>query len=524
MGTATALRSSTETERKYETAASPPPDLTAALTTALAGAGPVATLRERDTAHLEAVYYDTPGRRLAADGITLRRRTGGDDAGWHLKLPLADGVREEIHAPLGATLPKSLAGLVRSRIRREELLPLLTLRTERDRRDLLDAGGRVLAELAVDRVTAERVEPVPDHADDGEALEEVTSAPAEHTARWTEIEVELADGADPGVLDAVEERLADAGLARSAHPSKLRRALAETGAEPAARRVLTLPAGTAGAHVLAYARRQLRALVELDPAVRREQPDAVHQMRVVTRRLRSCFRTFSTVWHPGVTGSLADGLRWLAAELGADRDREVLADRLGARVAELPSQLRRGPLQRRLHTVTRTHRAGTRKSLLAVLDSEKYLALLDALDAALIDGCRMRKGARRPAREELDEAVRRDRRRLVARVDAALALPPGPERDAALHTARKAAKRARYAAEASRKALGKPAKAQIARFTEVQQVLGEHQDSVMAREALLRIASVAQRAGEPSFSYGVLHEREAALAAASEETLARLPI
>jgi CHAD domain-containing protein len=124
----------------------------------------------------------------------------------------------------------------------------------------------------------------------------------------------------------------------------------------------------------------------------------------------------------------------------------------------------------------------------------------------------------------LEGALRRDRRRLATRVEAALALPPGPERDAALHTARKAAKRARYAGEAARKALGKPAKAHIARFTEVQQVLGEHQDSVLAREALLRIATQAHQAGEPSFSYGVLHEREAALAADSERALARLPL
>jgi CHAD domain-containing protein len=504
MGTITELTSSTETERKYEiTDTASPPELT--------GAGPVATLRDRDTARLEAVYYDTPAQDLAADGITLRRRTGGDDPGWHLKLPVSSGVREEIHAPLSETPPTSLASLVRSRTRQAPLLPLLTLRTERARRELLDEAGRVLAELAVDQVTAER---------------------GGHTAHWTEIEVELAAGAVPGgpaLLDAVEERLTAAGLTRSAHSSKLHRALAETAtgsdaAPPKPRRAATFPNSTAGAHVLAYARRQLRALIELDPAVRREQPDAVHQMRVATRRLRSCFRTYAAVWDPDATQPLDDELRWLAAELGADRDREVLADRLTARVDELPPQLRRGPLRGRLHRVTRTHRAGTRKRLLTVLDSERYLVLLDALQTLLVDRCELRKAANRPAAEVLEGALRRDRRRLATRVEAALALPPGPERDAALHTARKAAKRARYAAEAARKVLGKPAKAHIARFTEVQQVLGEHQDSVLAREALLRIATQAHQAGEPSFSYGVLHEREAALAADSERALARLPL
>jgi CHAD domain-containing protein len=495
------LTSTTERERKYETAdAAPPPELTGPLTEA----GPVVTVRDQGTTHLSAVYYDTPDERLAADGITLRRRTGGHDAGWHLKLPVASGVREELQAPLSDGLPTDMAALVRSRTRRAELRPVVTLHTERELRQLNDEAGHALAELAIDRVTAER---------------------GERAAEWTEVEVELAADADPGLLDAVEERLTAAGLRRSAAASKLHRALAETAPEPAAH----APAahdhdrakGTAGAHVLAYARRQLRAIVELDPAVRREQPDAVHQMRVATRRLRSCLTTYRTVIDRDATRGPGTELRWLAAELGADRDREVLADRLGARLDELPPKLRRGPLRRRLRSVTRAHRADTRKQLIAALDSPRYLALLDTLEGLLAEPS-LRKAASRPARKVLDAAVRRDRKRLTARVDAALALPAGPERDAALHEARKAAKRARYAAEAARKALGKPAKARIARFTEVQQVLGEHQDSVLAREALLRIATEAQRTGEPSFSYGVLYEREAALAAASERTVAGL--
>lgn len=65
----------------------------------LTGTAGITEVRAEGTVRLDAVYYDTPDRRLAAAGLTLRRRTGGHDAGWHLKLPVAPGVRDEIRAP-----------------------------------------------------------------------------------------------------------------------------------------------------------------------------------------------------------------------------------------------------------------------------------------------------------------------------------------------------------------------------------------------------------------------------------------
>ncbi|KIF03237.1 hypothetical protein PL81_25435, partial [Streptomyces sp. RSD-27] len=85
--------------------------------------------------------------------------------------------------------------------------------------------------------------------------------------------------------------------------------------------------GTAAAHVLAYLREQRDALVAQDPAVRRDLPDSVHRMRVATRRLRSALATHRKVLDRTATDPLREELRWLAAELGADRDREVLVER-----------------------------------------------------------------------------------------------------------------------------------------------------------------------------------------------------
>jgi CYTH domain len=83
-----------ETEHKFEVGADfVPPGLTG-LAPGLSVTGPVIQ-------HLTASYFDTPDLRLAAAGITLRRRTGGTDAGWHLKLPVAAGTRRELQAPLG---------------------------------------------------------------------------------------------------------------------------------------------------------------------------------------------------------------------------------------------------------------------------------------------------------------------------------------------------------------------------------------------------------------------------------------
>ena len=68
----------------------------------LAAVEGVAAVRERPTLHLAATYYDTSDLRLVRSGITLRRREGGKDDGWHLKLPASDEAREELSLPLSA--------------------------------------------------------------------------------------------------------------------------------------------------------------------------------------------------------------------------------------------------------------------------------------------------------------------------------------------------------------------------------------------------------------------------------------
>ncbi|MEU8732470.1 CYTH and CHAD domain-containing protein [Streptomyces tendae] len=483
-----------ETERKYEA----PPGGVAGLPD-LTGVGPVASVTTAGPEELDAVYHDTEDLRLAGSSVTLRRRTGGPDAGWHLKLPLAGDTREEVQAPLADDLPEPLRELTLSRSRGAPLRPVVRIRSTRTVRQLRDAEGRVLAELSLDEVRAEPA------ADTGRA-------------EWAELEVELAEGAPAGLLDVVEKRLRKKGIVRADSPSKLARALRDTGSVVERARSAEVVAGSPGSYVLAYVNEQVGRLVALDPAVRRDLPDAVHRMRVACRRLRGCLRSYRSVLDRRVTDPLRAELRWLAGELGAARDQEVLSERIGGALAELPDELVLGPVAARLRAWEVSRGGGVRSRTREALATDRYLRLLDALDALLRRPPLRAKAAGKPART-MARAVLKEYGRLAGRMDRALAQPAGRSREKDLHEARKAAKKLRYAAEVARPALGKPVARLGKRAKAVQKLLGEHQDAVVAQDALRRMAVAAHGAGESAFTWGLLHGREGAGAEARRREL-----
>ncbi|WP_406280532.1 CHAD domain-containing protein [Embleya sp. NBC_00896] len=446
------------------------------------------------TVELDAVYYDTPDLALAGRGITLRRRTGGGDAGWHLKLPAGTDARDEVRVPLAASgdaVPAELAVRIRVYTRGVEPKPVVRLRTVRELH-LVRADGPTLAEIARDTVTAD-----------------VFAAPGTPATTWAEVEVELVEG-DGELLDALDRRLRKGGWRRAATSSKLAHALAEAGLR-SGRRIAEPAAESAGAVALAYARKQIDALMAQDPRVRLDEPDSVHQMRVATRRLRSAFRVFSRVLDEGRTRLLGDELRWLAGELGRLRDQEVLVARLRGRIDALPAEAVLGPVRARLTGWDARRTAAARERVLAELDGARYFALLAALDD-FVGKPPFTAQARRPAHRPALKALRRADRRLARRARKALHIPPGRDRDLALHEVRKAAKRVRYAGEATRPVFGKPAK-RIAKHAErIQDLLGTHQDSVQARRALRRLAIAAHAAGESAFTWGLLYGEERARA------------
>jgi CHAD domain-containing protein len=439
--------------------------------------------------HLEAEYYDTEDLRLLQAGITLRRRTGGDDAGWHLKLPSGPQTRQEIRLPgRSPEVPEELAGMVLARTRGQPLRPVARIATTRRRLILQGSKGRSLAEVAADEVHAQ------------------TMGSATTVTQWHEVEVELTGG-DRRLLAAVDEILRGDGLRPAAHAAKLERALGREPAGPAARAELT-PGSPAGQAVQAYLRAQVDRLMALDPLVRREEPDSVHQMRVTTRRLRSTLRAFRRVMSKAATQHVDAELKWLGSVLGEARDREVLPAHLLAATRDLPVQNLVGPVQARIRAHFAPSVAAARAEVLAALGSGRYFALLDELDRLLAkppDG----REAGEPATEVLPAAVRRTYRKAARRMRRAWHTPAGPRQDAALHEGRKAVRRARYAAEAVIPVAGQPARAFARQMKRVQSVLGDHQDAVLAGEVSRQLGMNAHLAGENAFSYGLLHEREA---------------
>lgn len=500
-----------EVERKYAADDDDDvPALTQLATRSDAGAqGAGSTVVDGDVVRYElsATYFDTADLRLAAAGITLRRRTGGDDAGWHLKLPAGAGARTEVRLPLGRatrTVPASLRRMVRARTDGEPLRPVATIATDRTVRRLVDPTGQVLVELADDRVKGQRLLPL---AGGGDASVPVT---------WRELELELVEGR-PELLEHLDAALRDRGLRDSPTASKLRRVLGTpvaadgSGADRPTYRTkggaAQLRRSSPGGEVIAaYLGAQVDQIHRQDLPVRLDAPDSIHKMRVATRRLRSALSTFRPLVDRSVTDPLREELKWLATELGRARDAEVMRDRLHAAAeAEEGAAADRSPVDTVDAELGGEYRTA-HDAVLAELDGERYHALLGAL-RDLVESPPFTPRASRPARKVLTKPAGRSWSKLRTLMERADQVPGGAERDEVLHEARKAAKRARYAGEALAPAFGAHATAFAAAMEDLQEVLGEHQDSVVTRRRLHQLAAEAPT-NEAAFVYGRLHALE----------------
>jgi len=267
------------------------------------------------------------------------------------------------------------------------------------------------------------------------------------------------------------------------------------------------PSASAAEVVQAYLKVQVAKLRSLEPEVRADEFDSVHQMRVATRRLRATLRSFGMVIPRPATAKVAGELKWLGGLLGEARDGEVLPQHLLASLQAVPVELLIGPVQARIQGHFAPLRASAREVVIEALDSKRYAALLADLDRQAHDPPRgPRAGA--PARDVLPAAVHKAYRQAERRMRRARQAPAGQAGDVALHEARKSARRARYAAEAARPASGKPARTFARQMKKVQSVVGDHQDTVIARQAARELGIKAHLAGENAFTYGLLHEQE----------------
>ncbi|TSE01090.1 CHAD domain-containing protein [Skermania sp. ID1734] len=263
---------------------------------------------------------------------------------------------------------------------------------------------------------------------------------------------------------------------------------------------------TAGSAATAAVASDVERLLGAEPAVRQDEPDSVHQMRVATRRLRSVLRSYRSVFDKAQVQELRSELRWLAGILGEARDAEVMAERLETLLAAIGSDLIFGDITDRLPRAQRAHYTAAHTVVVDTLNGTRYRELRSAL-TDFIERPPVSARADQPAAEVMATALRKDYRHLRDRVRAEFASTPQNRLDA-LHAVRKAAKRLRYAAEAASPVLGEPAERVAGDAKSLQSVLGDHRDAAESQELILREAQAARAAGDDLFSYGVAYMAE----------------
>ncbi len=455
---------------------------------------------------LEAIYFDTRHLALAARGMTLRRRTGGPDAGWHLKLPHGPGKRTEIHSPLGNadTVPGELLDRVLAYTRGHAVAAIATLTTGRTSYALYGSDGHRVAEFVDDHVRAQSML--------GERRE----------LEWREWEVELppSDDAVDTILRTLTKQLSDAGAKPSKRTSKLATALGDSWPTPQqTEREEPSGKGPSAVPVLDYLDEQVEEMLLQDAHVRLARDDSVHQMRSQIRRIRAVLHGYGVLFEPTPVKDLERELKSLARTLGRYRDVEVLHERLKVGLDELPGKLVLGQLGDELEERMASRANNAMSAVRNRLNSPRYFALLDNLEAFLEHPPLTPKGSA-TAKKTTAKLVNKAAKRLRKRHDAAVGAGVGPERDKAFHEVRKAAKKLRFAAAAVEAVHGKRAVKLGNAAHRVQSTLGDHQDSVIARAELLKLGS-APGISSGAFTYGVLHAMESTAAEATLEKYLR---
>jgi CHAD domain-containing protein len=402
---------------------------------------------------------------------------------WQLKLP-RDSARLEIE--LGgppARPPAELVDLLVAYLRGAALVPVARLRT---RREVVLAQGAEIVDDSVAVLVGQRV-----------------------SQRFREVEVELIDG-DEKALGRLAKELRKAGAHETEElQPKLYRVLGLNGTPAPPKLTKDTPPGEALAIALDA---DYRALLAHDPGTRRgKDPESLHQLRVAIRRLRAFLRAARPLVDREWAESLREELGWLGGHLGPARDLDVMLDRLREEVEALGDD---AGAAAGLIAGLETDRADAYRDVAETLKGDRYLALLDRLEAA----------AEPPLSGEektLTKIFHREAKRMRQTFGE---LGDNPEDDA-LHASRISVKRARYAADLAAHELGKPGAKFVAIAKQLQDILGDHQDAVVAQERIREWAESAP-APESAFAAGRLvqleRDRMTAARAAWPDTWERL--
>jgi len=440
---------------------------------------------------LLATYFDTPDLRLWSRRITLRHRIG-DDGGigtWTLKLPrfhsgptLDRTELEWVGAP--DFVPDRVNEILHGVVRRAVLQKVTSLETSRRRLVLQGRRQILLAELDDDLVT-------------------IHGGPHDGR-RFRQIELELKEGGS-SLLNRCIDRLCEAGAWMDCRGPKLARALDDDAVNSASSRSLG-PRSTMADVVSASLQTAFDRILDHEYLLRLNEedppPEAIHQVRVAARRLRSDLQTFTAILDPLWAGHARRDLKWLGGELGLVRDADVLAQHLGLNGSPDIGDKGLTGLREQLQDQRSTAAA----RMTDVLQGERYLLLLDKLHAAVEwppflnagSGRGRGIGPHHRASKALPKVVKRPWQKLCKEVRAADRAPT----DRQLHQIRIGAKRLRYAAEAAEAVVGKRARRVATSAEELQTQLGEHHDAVIA-EAWLR-GRAKGASSKVAFSAGIL--------------------
>ncbi|WP_164479250.1 CYTH and CHAD domain-containing protein [Nakamurella antarctica] len=470
---------------------------------------------EKATRRLTSVYFDTAERDLLGRAITLRRRDddSGAESGWQLKLP-AGNARTELSSPATESrvaVPHELAELLTGIRRGRVLRQFATLRTERRATRIWSGEGELMVEIADDHV-----------------FSAATGGAGARLDQWREVEAELGPAGNEKLLLTVGKLLRRAGAIPSRSASKVARATgrdlpaaANDGVRDASRKTKSRgePPLTAAEVMRRYFAQQDDVLVMGDLALRRGEP-AIHSTRVATRRLRSTLRIFRALLEEPRAAAFDAEVRWYASVLGKVRDLEVQRTRLLAAVAELPPGWVVGPVVLRIEDYMKEALETALTELRQAMATPTYIALLEESELWAVEPAISRRGE--SGTKILLRKVKAAERKTDKHLEAGLAGKAGAQEEE-MHEARKSAKRARYATELLEPVIGgKQVKRRAHKHTRLQELLGEHQDSVVAAALLCDLGAAASAHGEDGYTFGLLFAREKAIAQATLEATRRL--
>lgn len=317
---------------------------------------------DADRHDLDALYYDTTDLRLLRRGATLRFRRGEPPCDvWTFKLPsdaTADGLarREITVSGRGDVVPKRFADAARGWALGRALRPVARVRTLRTSLPLCNGAGSVLASLDDDAVTVLRGRRV--------------------LARFRELEVELAPGADPAILAAVDKRLRGAGAEKVQQIPKLSRALGKAASEPWLFAPPALPAKpTMGQLGHAQVVRHAAELIDLHAVLVLGAPGGAREARSAARALHACLEVCAPLLDATPTGSTLEALDLLAQSLAPVAELDELAERL----PEIPRTAATADETAELEELVARARDRAHAALTRSLRDRRYLAALDAL-------------------------------------------------------------------------------------------------------------------------------------------------